>query len=101
MNIFFVIVAFTGGGLAAYIYTMVLWENVKSIASSKGYMLLMLGGFSLRMGLCASVFIIAGYSGHVERIAACLLGFLIVRYIRVKNIKNGSFAAEKINADKP
>jgi F1F0 ATPase subunit 2 len=88
MNILLMTAAFAGGALAAYIYTGLLWESVRTLTVGKKNMALIIGGFVLRIGLCLAVFIAAGYNGNFYRLFACAAGFIIMRGIRVNTLKN-------------
>ena len=74
------ILAGLGGCLLGTLFFGSLWWTVRKGLSSKRPALWFLGSFLLRMGIVLAGFhLIAG--GHWKRLLACLLGFIIARFI--------------------
>jgi F1F0 ATPase subunit 2 len=68
-----------GGGLGA-IFFGGLWWTVKKGASSQQPALWFFGSLLLRMSIAlAGFYLVSG--GHWDRLLACLLGFIIARFI--------------------
>ena len=68
-----------GGGLGAIFYGG-LWWTVRKGVSSKQPALWFFGSLLLRMGIAlAGFYFVSG--GHWYRLLACLLGFVIARFI--------------------
>jgi len=57
-----------------------LWWTVRRAVSSKQPAIWFLGSFLLRMGVVLGGFYFVG-RGHWQRLLACLLGFVIARFI--------------------
>ena len=68
-----------GGGLGAVFFGG-LWWTVRKGVSSKQPALWFFASLLVRMGIALAGFYFVG-RGHWERLAACLLGFLIARFI--------------------
>ena len=68
-----------GGGLGAVFFGG-LWWTVRKGVSSPRPALWFLGSLLLRMSIALAGFYFVG-RGHWERLVACLLGFVIARFI--------------------
>src|SRR5271170_2905822 len=71
---------FAAGGVIGAIFFGGLWWTVRKGVSSKQPALWFLGSLLLRMGLVLVGFYFVG-RGSWQRLVACLLGFIIARFI--------------------
>lgn len=79
--IFALVAAFTAGLILGAFYFIALWKTVRQLPSSKSPARLMLGSFILRMAVVmAGLYLLMG-AGHWERLAAAMLGFIVMRKI--------------------
>jgi F1F0 ATPase subunit 2 len=79
--IFTMIAAFAAGLALGTFYFTALWWTVRQLPVAHSPARLMLTSFIIRMAvLMAGFFLIMG-TGHWERLAAAMLGFIIVRKI--------------------
>lgn len=73
-------VAFFAGLVLGAFYFMALWQTVRRLPSSLKPVRLMLGSLVLRAAvLAAGFYFIMG--GHWERLAAAMLGFVVMRKV--------------------
>ena len=72
--------ALVAGLLLGAIFYGGLWWTVRNGISSKQPALWFLGSLLLRMSLALTGFYFVGH-GHWERLVACLLGFVVARFI--------------------
>ena len=72
--------AWIAGGLLGAFFFGGLWWTVRKGLSSKGAALLFPVSLLLRMGVALAGFYVVG-GGRWERIAACLLGFIMARLV--------------------
>ncbi|KQC10765.1 MAG: hypothetical protein APR62_11320 [Smithella sp. SDB] len=69
-----------GMGLGAF-YFIVLWWMVQRLPQAKSPTRLMIGSFIIRMAVILTGFYLVMGNGHWERLAAAMLGFIIIRKI--------------------
>jgi F1F0 ATPase subunit 2 len=74
-------VAFTAGMVLGAFYFTALWQTVRRLSSAKSPARLLLGSIILRMAVVMAGFYLIMGAGHWERLAAAMLGFIIVRKI--------------------
>lgn len=81
-----VLAGLAGGGLGMLFFGG-LWWTVRKGVSSKRPALWFLGSLLLRTGIVlAGFYLISG--GHWERLLACLLGFVIARFIVTLRVRS-------------
>jgi F1F0 ATPase subunit 2 len=74
------VLAWMAGGVLGAIFFGGLWWTVRKSVSSKQPALWFFGSLLLRMSIAlAGFYFVSG--GHWERLLACLLGFIIARFI--------------------
>ena len=74
------LLAWVAGGVLGTIFFGGLWWTVRNGVSSKQPALWFLGSLLLRMSIAlAGFYFVSG--GHWDRLLACLLGFVIARFI--------------------
>lgn len=72
--------AFTAGLALGAVYFIALWQTVRRLPSTASPVRLMLGSLVLRLAVLAvGFYFIMG--GHWERMAAAMLGFVVMRKI--------------------
>jgi F1F0 ATPase subunit 2 len=71
-------IAFAAGLVLGLFYFGTLWFTVQNLARAKRPGLITIGGFFIRTGLTLLGFFVV-MSGHWERAAACMAGFLVMR----------------------
>jgi F1F0 ATPase subunit 2 len=74
------VLAWAAGGLLGALFFGGLWWTVRRGVSSPRPALWFFGSLLLRMSLVLAGFYFVG-RGHWERLAACLLGFILARFI--------------------
>ena len=74
------VLAGVAGGILGSIFFGVLWWTVRKGVFSKSPALWFLGSMLLRMGIVLAGFYFVG-RGDWQRLATCLLGFIIARFI--------------------
>lgn len=79
--IFFLIAAFAAGTVLGAFYFTALWHTVRQLSSAKSPARLMIGSFLIRMGVVLAGFYLVMGAGHWERLAAAMLGFIMIRKI--------------------
>jgi F1F0 ATPase subunit 2 len=79
--IFTLIAAFVAGLALGAFYFIALWQTVQRVPSTASPARLMLGSFILRMAVVMAGFYLIINGGHWERLAAAMLGFIIIRKI--------------------
>jgi F1F0 ATPase subunit 2 len=79
--IFTLIAAFVAGMALGAFYFTALWWTVRQLPAVHGPARLMLGSFIIRMAALLAGFYLVMGTGHWERLAAAMLGFIIVRKI--------------------
>ncbi len=75
--------AFTAGLGLGFIYFGGLWLTVKQLASAQRPGLLFAASFTIRTALVVAGIFFAG-GGQWQRIAACMIGFIIMRMVLTK-----------------
>ena len=75
------IVAFAAGLALGAFYFTALWRTVRRLPKAHSPARLMLGSFIIRMAVVMAGFYLIMNGGHWERLAAAMLGFIIVRKI--------------------
>ncbi len=81
MNEFVILgLALVAGGLLGAIFFGGLWWTVRKSVSSTQPALWFLGSMLLRMSIALAGFYFVG-GGQWERLVACLLGFIVARFI--------------------
>ena len=78
---FSLLVAFAAGLALGAFYFIALWRTVRQLPIAKSPARLMLGSFIIRMAVVVAGFYLIMSEGHWERLAAAMLGFIIVRKI--------------------
>ena len=79
--IFILIAAFVAGLIIGAFYFTALWHTVRQLPLAKSPASLMIGSFILRMAVVLAGFYLIMSGGHWERLAAAMLGFIIIRKI--------------------
>ena len=75
------IAAFSAGLALGAFYFTALWYTVRQLSSVKSPARLMIGSFFTRTAIVISGFYLVLSTAHWERLAAAMLGFIIVRKI--------------------
>ena len=83
------VLAFFAGALLGVFFFGGLWWTVQKGVTSERPALWFLGSLLLRTGLILAGFYLVS-QGHWSRLVACLLGFLIARFIVVKRLTHGA-----------
>ena len=73
--------AFSAGTVLGAFYFIGLWRTVRQLSSVKSPARLLLGSLILRMAVVMAGFYFIMGTGHWERLAAAMLGFIIIRKI--------------------
>ena len=73
--------AFSAGMVLGAFYFIGLWRTVRQLPSVKNPARLLLGSLILRMAVVMAGFYLIMGAGHWERLAAAMLGFIIIRKI--------------------
>ena len=74
--------AFAAGSVLGAIYFIALWQTVRRLPATKSTVRLLLGSFILRIAVVmAGFYFVTG--GHWERLAAAMLGFIVIRKILI------------------
>jgi F1F0 ATPase subunit 2 len=79
--LFTLIAAFAAGLALGAFYFTALWRTVRQLPVTNSPASLMIGSFILRMAVVMAGFYFIMGTGHWERLAAAMLGFIIVRKI--------------------
>ena len=82
-------VAFVAGAVLGMFFFGGLWWTVQKAVRSEQPAIWFLGSLVLRTGLILTGFSLVA-QGHWSRIVACLLGFLIARFLVVKRLSRGA-----------
>jgi F1F0 ATPase subunit 2 len=77
--------AFTAGLVLGAFYFVALWRTVKRLPETPHPVRLMLGSFALRMAVALVGFYIV-MSGHWERLAMALMGFIFMKVILTRRL---------------
>ena len=77
----FLSAAFVLGLALGAFYFAVLWQTVKRLSVTASPARLMIGSFVSRLAIVLGIFYLLMNGGHWERLAAAMLGFIIVRKI--------------------
>jgi len=77
--------AFIAGLVLGAIYFIALWRTVKKLPEASHPVRLMLGSFVLRMTVALAGFYFV-MSGHWERLAVALMGFLFMKVILTRRL---------------
>ena len=75
------IAAFTAGLALGAVYFTALLHTLQQLPSAKSPVRLLLGSLILRMAVVMAGFYFIMGTGHWERLAAAMLGFIIIRKI--------------------
>ena len=75
------IAAFTAGLALGAVYFTALLHTLQQLPSAKSPVRLLLGSLILRMAVVMAGFYLIMGTGHWERLAAAMLGFIIIRKI--------------------
>jgi F1F0 ATPase subunit 2 len=97
--LFTLIAAFVAGLSLGAFYFTALWRTVRQLPSAKSPARLMLGSFILRMAVLMAGFYLIMGTGHWERLAVAMLGFIIVRKILTYRLGPQN-AVETVNLNK-
>jgi F1F0 ATPase subunit 2 len=79
--IFVMVAAFAAGLVLGAFYFIALWHTVQRLPTAHGPARLMLVSFVLRMAVVLAGFYLIMGGEHWERLAAAMLGFIIIRKI--------------------
>jgi len=79
--LFILMAAFAAGLALGAFYFIALWQTVRRLPSEKSPARLMLMSFVLRMAVLLAGFYLIMGGEHWERLAAAMLGFIIIRKI--------------------
>ncbi len=79
--ILILLAAFTTGLALGAFYFTALWHTVRKLSSAKKPSRLLIVSLGLRMTVVMAVFFLIMGSGHWERLAAAMVGFIIIRKI--------------------
>jgi len=79
--IIYLMAAFTAGLALGAFYFLALWRTVQFLPKTKNQIRLMLGSFVIRMAVVMTGFYLVMGEGHWERLAAAMLGFILIRKI--------------------
>jgi F1F0 ATPase subunit 2 len=93
------ITAFTAGTALGTFYFTALWHTVRQLSSAKSPARMMLGSYMLRMAVVMAGFYLIMGAGYWERLAAAMLGFIIVRKILTYRLGPQN-AVETVNLNK-
>ncbi|MDR4499536.1 MAG: ATP synthase subunit I [Candidatus Scalindua sp.] len=85
-EIFSFVTPFFAGIFVSLLYHIGLWWTVKALPSSQRPALLSIGSFYIRMAITLSVFYLV-MNNSWERLAVCLLGFLVVKYAMTHKLR--------------
>ena len=80
-KIFLLIAAFAAGLALGAFYFITLWHTVQCLPASQSPARLMLVSFGLRMAVVMAGFYLIMGGEHWEKLAAAMLGFIIMRKI--------------------
>ncbi len=86
-EITYLTLAFTGGIILGTIFFWGLWFTVKKVITAKVPALWVFGSFLFRVGITLTGFYFIG-AGNWQRLIACMLGFMIARFIVVNYTKS-------------
>ena len=81
------ILAFVAGIVLGIIFFGVLWFTVKKTVTAKAPWLWMLGSFIVRIAIVLTGFYFIS-DGNWQRLIACLVGFIIARFIVIHFTKS-------------
>ncbi len=70
---------FAVGSVLGAFYFMTLWQTVRRLSRSQNRMRLMLTGYVLRLTITLAAFYFIIQTGYWERLAAAMLGFVLMR----------------------
>ena len=82
------VLAFAAGLILGGFYFIALWRTVKRLPDTPSPLRLMLGSFVLRMAVVLPGFYFV-MSGHWERLAMALIGFILMRMILTRRLGMG------------
>jgi F1F0 ATPase subunit 2 len=80
-TIFYLVMALAAGLVLGAFYFMALWQTVQRMPSAKSQVRLILVSLFLRMAVVMIGFYFVMGEGHWERLAAAMVGFIIIRKI--------------------
>ncbi|HDP24111.1 MAG TPA: ATP synthase subunit I [Deltaproteobacteria bacterium] len=93
----FVLLAFCAGlGLGVF-YFLGLWWTIQRLPDARSPGLLMLKSTVLRLAVVLPCFYLV-MSGRWERMAFCLLGFILARMVLTRWIKNSPHKQQEVSA---
>lgn len=84
-NIIILVLACGAGLILGALYFTALWRTVKKLPESVHPFRLMIGSFVLRMAIVLPGFYLV-MSGHWERLAAALVGFILARLVITRRL---------------
>ncbi len=76
----FIALAMVAGGMAGVLFFGGLWLTVRRLPTARHPALWMVGGTLLRFAVALATFFFIG-RGHLDRLLACLAGFIIARLL--------------------
>ena len=97
--IFTLIAAFVAGLALGAFYFIALWRTVRQLPTTKSSARLMLTSFTIRMAVIMAGFYLIIGTGRWERLAAAMLGFIIIRKILTYKLGPQN-AVETVNLNK-
>jgi F1F0 ATPase subunit 2 len=92
-------IAFLVGTVLGLFYFGLLWVTVRRIPHSRNPALLVLGSLVGRLAVVLTAFYFV-MNGRWERLAACLLGFLVARQVMVSRIRPRTTVGRPSEADR-
>ena len=84
-NIIILVLAFGAGLILGTFYFTALWRTVKRLPEAMHPLRLMIGSFVLRMAIVLPGLYLV-MSGHWERLAAALAGFILARLVITRRL---------------
>jgi F1F0 ATPase subunit 2 len=91
--------ALVAGAVLACVFFGGLWLTIRHTVSSAALGVWLVAGFALRTALVLVGFCVV-FGGHWQRLAACLIGFVLARFliVRLLLVPQGSVSSELPNA---
>lgn len=86
-NLVILVMMFVLGALIAALYLSSLWLTVRRIHRGRHPALWLLSSLVVRMGLLLIAFYFIVGDGHWERLLAALAGFVILRTIAIRRVR--------------
>lgn len=84
---FMLALSFAAGTILGTFYFLGLWLTLKRLPYSRKPVFLTLGSFFGRTGVSLLGFYLVVRGGHLERLLACFLGFMLMRFVTVRRLR--------------